>query len=92
MIIAKQTAAATASHHFGRWALPQTVAIAGVLVAETIAVNIVDEEGVALPLYDDVGVAVVMTATSQPLKVDSPCVLQFVKPTTDNAVGVQLFI
>jgi len=90
MIIPKQTAALTARHYFPAHSLPKTVKVAGVLVAETIAVNVVDEDGEVLPLYDSTGVAVVMSATSQPLKIDSPITLQFVKGVTGNAVGVQL--
>lgn len=90
MIIPKQTAALTARHYFPAHSLPKTVTVAGVLVAETIAVNILDEAGVALALYDEFGAAVTMTATSAPLKIDSPITLQFVKGITANAVGVQL--
>jgi len=90
MIIPKQTAAATVAQGFTTGALPKTVKVAGILVAETIAVNVMDEAGVALALYDEFGAAVTMTATSPPLKVDSPITLQFVKGVTANAVGVQL--
>jgi len=90
MIIPKQTAAATERHYFPAHSLPKTIAVAGILVAETIAVNILDDAGVALTLYDEFGTAVTMTATSPPLKVDSPITLQFVKGVTANAVGVQL--
>ena len=90
MIIPKQTAALTAVQGFTTGALPKTVKVAGILVAETIAVNVMDEAGVALALYDEFGTAVTMTATSPPLKVDSPITLQFVKGVTANEVGVQL--
>jgi len=90
MIISKQTTAKTSQIGFTRGSLPKTVKVAGVLVAETIAVNVIDEDGVALALYDEFGAAVTMTATSPPLKIDSPITLQFVKGVTANAVGVQL--
>jgi len=90
MIIPKQLAASTKQIGFTKGSLPKTVKVAGVLVAETIAVNVIDEDGVALPLYDEFGAAVTMTATSPPLKIDSPITLQFVKGVTANAVGVQL--
>ncbi len=90
MIITKQTAADTKTKQFTRRNLLRTIVPVGLLVAETIAVNILDEDGSALPLYDDSGAAVVLSATSQPLLVDSPINLQFVKPITVNAVGVML--
>lgn len=90
MIIAKQTAAATATKQFTHKNLLRTIVPVGVLAAETIAVNILDEDGVALPLYDDLGAAVVLSATSAPLKINYPINLQFVKGITANAVGVMM--
>lgn len=90
-IIPKQTAAATSQRYFTRGSLPQTVQVAGDILTSTVAVNVMDGIGGVLPLYNDVGVAVVLSATSQPLKIDSPIALQFVKGVTANACGLQLF-
>jgi len=90
MIIPKQTAAMTEKWYFPAHSLPKTVKVAGILVAETIAVNEVDEAGEVLPLHDEFGAEVFLTVTSPPLKIDSPITLQFVKGVTANAVGVQL--
>ena len=89
IIIAKQTTAKTDSRNFTKRMLPATLYATGVLVAETITVNVVDEDGATKPLYDAVGVAVVMSATSMPLYIDRPISLQFVKGVTANPVGVQ---
>lgn len=89
-IIPKQTAALTESRSFTAGSLPKTVHVAGDLAANTIAVNVVDEDGVAIALYDDTGIAVVMTATSRPISITSPITLQFVKGITTNSCGVQL--
>jgi len=89
MIINKQTAADTQSIVIGRSSLPRTIIVSGLLVAETIAVNVVDEAGAALPLYSG-GSAVTLGATAAPLVLTYPITLQFVKPITANAVGVQL--
>jgi hypothetical protein len=57
-------------------------------------VTAVDANGDAsavLPLYDDTGAAVTITATSQPLMVESPVLLQFVKTESVGAtIGVAL--
>ena len=90
MIIAKQTAAKTEVITITKLRIPCTIKVDGILTTETIAVNVMDEAGVALALYDEFGTAVTMTATSPPLKVDSPITLQFVKGVTANAGGVQL--
>ena len=92
MIIPKQTAAKTEVIEITKNMLPCTIKVAGILVAETIAVNLMDEAGAALALYDEFGTAVTMTATSPPLKIDSPVKMQFVKGVTGNAVGVQLVL
>ena len=90
-IIPKQTAGMTSETiDLTHEPFPKTVHVAGILVAETIAVNIVDAAGVAQAMYDFDGNAVFITATSPPLTVPSPIKLQFVKPITGNAVGVQL--
>ena len=89
--IAKQTAAKTSDDiNLTRGPFPITVHQVGTLVAETIAINVVDEDGDVLALYDADGVAVVLAVDSQPITVLSPIILQFVKPTTANAVGVQV--
>jgi len=91
LIIPRQTAAKTSENiDLTRGPFPMTIHVTGLLVAETIAVNVVDDAGTALPLYDSFGDAVVISATSQPLTIPSPVTLQFVKPETANAVGVQL--
>jgi len=90
MIIPKQTAAKTVSYKFTRTSLPKTVKVAGVLVAETIVVNEVDEDGAIIPAYDSTGTAIVLSATNSSFGVYSPITLQFVKPITANSVGVQL--
>ncbi len=88
MIIGKKTAAETQQREF-RHGLPVTIKVAGALLAQTIAVNEVDDEGAVLPLHDSAGAEVFLTATSQPLEITSPITLQFVKGVTTNACGVQ---
>lgn len=90
MIIPKQTAAMTDSRYFTSGSLPKTIKVAGDLLAQTIAVYEVDEDGDTKPLCDDTGTAVTLTATSQPLTIDSPIALQFVKGVTTNECGVQM--
>jgi hypothetical protein len=90
-IIPKQTAAKTSENiNLTRGPFPKTVHLVGTLGAETIAVNVVDEDDAVLPLYDADGVAVVISATSQPLAIFSPITLQFVKGVTAGTAGVQL--
>jgi hypothetical protein len=89
--IPKQTAAETSETiDLTRGPFPITVHQVGLLVAETIAVNVVDDDDAALPLYDQDGVAVVLAVNSQPLTIPSPIRLQFVKGVTANEVGVQV--
>ncbi|HAR38852.1 MAG TPA: hypothetical protein DCS09_09940 [Porphyromonadaceae bacterium] len=57
---------------------------------EAIAINVIDSAGNANVLYDIDGVAVTLTATAQPLGIDFPIVLQFVKPETVGAVGLEM--
>lgn len=91
MIIEKQATAKTENRAFKRTqGFPQTIKVAGTLVAEIISINEVDEDGAVKPLYDESNIAITLSATSAPLKIDSPITLQFVKPITANVVGVQL--
>lgn len=91
MIIAKKTAAETKPQPFrGGGGVPKTVKVAGILVAETIAVNEVDEDGAILPARDTDGVAIVLSATNPSIAIYAPITLQFVKGITVNAVGVML--
>jgi hypothetical protein len=90
-IVAKQTAAKTSENiNLTRGPFPKVIHVVGLLVAETIAVNVVDLDDAVLPLYDTDGVAVVIAVDSIPLEVPGPITLQFVKPTTANEVGLQL--
>ena len=90
IIITKRTAAKTSQRQFRRADLPVTIIHTGDLAANTIAVNVVDEEdGAARPLYDSSGVAVVLAETSIPLGIDYPISLQFVKGITTNEVGIE---
>ena len=91
VIITKRTAAKTEQRSFTKGSLPATIIATGDLAANTIAVNVVDEESsAAKALYDELGVAVVISATSQPLGIDYPITLQFVKGITTNEVGLEV--
>lgn len=93
-IIAKKTAAETSEIiDLTREPFPKTIFAVGLQNAEEIEVLLVDTEPaspVSVALYDPDGVAVVLTATSQPLTIPGPCHLQFDKPVTANVVGVRL--
>ena len=97
LIIPVQTAAKTSENiDLRRGPFPKTITGAGTIGAlETIAVNVVTVVdgvviGSAVPLYDSTGSAVVISATSQPITIPSPIVLQFVKGITAAAAGVNL--
>jgi len=97
-IIDPQTTAKTSEViHLTRGPFPKTIHAVGPFGANTIAVNIVTAlaaDGTAsavLPLYDAAGDAVVISATSQPLTIPSPVMLQFVKTESVGAtIGVAL--
>ena len=97
-VLTPQTTAATSEViDLTREPFPKTIYAVGPFGANTIAVNVVtavDANGDAsavLPLYDDTGTAVTITATSQPLMVESPVLLQFVKTESVGAtIGVAL--
>ena len=89
--IPKQTAAKTSETiDLTDGPYPITIHQVGLLVAETIAVNVVDDDDAPLPLYDADGAAVTLAVDSQPLTIPSPIKLQFVKGVTANAVGIQV--
>lgn len=97
LIIPVQTAAKTSDNiDLRRGPFPKTITGAGTIgAAETIAVNVITivdgaQVGSAVPLYDAAGDAVVISATSQPITIPSPIVLQFVKGITAAAAGVNL--
>ena len=92
MIIAKQTGAKTSEDiDLTRGPFPKTIVGVGTIgAAETIAVNIVDEDGDDLPMYDTSDAAVTVDDSSEPLIITYPVVLQFVKGVTTAACGVQL--
>lgn len=90
MLIPKQTAAATEVKYFTRGSLPCSAQGVGDFGSYAIAVNVMDEEGVVKPLYDENGDAVFITETSRPLGIDKPITLQFVKPVTFSACGIQI--
>jgi len=89
--IPKQTAAKTSETiDLTKGPFPITIHQVGLLVAETIAVNVVDDDDAALPLYDADAAAVVLAVGSQPMTISSPIKLQFVKGVTANEVGIQV--
>jgi len=91
VIISPKTAAETQQRAFAKGSLPKSIIVMGDLDGvEAIAVNVVDSAGNTNVLYDVDGVAVTLVATSQPLGIDFPIVLQFVKPETANAVGLEM--
>lgn len=90
-IIAKQTGAKTSEIIvLTREPFPKTIQVTGLLTTEAISVHIVDSAGDSTPLYGIDGYELTLTVNSQPLTVPSPVLLQFVKPETANAVGVEL--
>jgi len=90
-LIEKQTAAKTSAIiDLTKDPFPKSIFAVGTLGASTIAVQVVDENDAVLALYDSEGVAVVLTATSQPITITSPVRLKFVKGVTGAAAGVML--
>lgn len=92
-IIEKQTTAKTSGIGLYRASAhsPVTFSATGVLVDEEIAVKVVDEDGSATN-YAIGGDNVVLSLTNNSFAVYSPMRLQFVKPSTANAVGVEKLV
>jgi hypothetical protein len=88
-IIAKATAAASSDTQFvdASPMNPVTFAVAGALGSDEIDVYVVDKDGGTTTLYDSDGVAVVMTATTEPLSFYAPIWLKFTKADVSAAAA-----
>ena len=97
VIVPQTTAKTTQALDLTRGPFPKTLHAVGAFAANTIAVNVVTAMSAGnvatavLPLYDEFGAAVTITATSPPLMVDGPIYLQLVKTDSGAAsIGVAL--
>jgi len=72
-------------------ALPATIVDVGLVAAETAPISFSEDDGTTKTPASQEGAVVVLTATNNVIKIDSPITLTVVKDATVGAAGVFLF-
>ncbi len=93
-VIPKQTAAVTTPvvvNLESPQALPATIVAVGLATTETATISFSEDDGTTKTEAKQEGVSVVLSATNNIIKIDSPVTITVVKDATAGAAGVFVF-